>query len=146
MRDFLSNEFFWIPLTVAFLTQLLKLLIYSVKEKRLSVGWLFQTGGMPSSHSASMSALSTVVGVREGVSSPLFGVVLFITLMVMYDAAGLRRAAGEQAKMINRIVDELLAGHPLSQDKLKELLGHTPGEVMAGAGLGLVLSLLLLAI
>ena len=146
MREFLGNEFFWIPLTVAFLTQLLKFAHYSIRERRLSVGWLFQTGGMPSSHSASVSALSTVVGFKEGVSSPLFGVTLFLSLMVMYDAAGLRRAAGEQARMINRIVDELLQGHPLSQERLKELLGHTPGEVLVGAALGFVLSLLLLLV
>ena len=140
----MGNEFFWVLLTVAFLTQLIKFAIYSVKERRLSVGWLFQTGGMPSSHSASVSALSTVVGFKEGVGSPLFGVVLFLSLMVMYDAAGLRRAAGEQARMINRIVDELLQGHPLSQERLKELLGHTPAEVLAGAALGFLLSLLFL--
>jgi acid phosphatase family membrane protein YuiD len=93
-------------------------------------------GGLPSAHSASVSALTVLVGLSEGFSSPLFGITAFFSIIVMYDAAGIRRAAGEQAKVINAILEELLSGHPISQNKLGELLGHTPFEVLTGAIMG----------
>jgi hypothetical protein len=93
-----------------------------------------ETGGMPSSHAASVAALTTTVAVTDGVMSSLFGVTLYFSLVVMYDAAGLRRAAGQQARLLNRIVEQ--HGDPQSERKLFELLGHTPFEVMIGALLG----------
>lgn len=96
---------------------------------------------MPSSHAASVSALTTAVGFREGVGSVLFGVVLFFSLIVMYDAAGLRRAAGRQATLLNRILHEhiQLPGPP--HERLRELLGHTPIEVLVGALIGVLFSM-----
>jgi len=93
-----------------------------------------ETGGMPSSHAASVAALTTTVAVTDGFMSSLFGVTLYFSLIVMYDAAGLRRAAGQQARLLNRIVAQ--HGDPQSERKLFELLGHTPLEVMVGALLG----------
>ena len=139
---FLTNQYIWVPLLASLIAQLIKFTIHWAKERRPNFTLLVQTGGMPSSHSASVSALSTLVGAREGLDSPLFGVVAFFSLLIMYDAAGLRREAGRQAAVLNVIVRELMKGHPVSQESLRELLGHTPIEVLAGALLGIAIALL----
>jgi len=97
---------------------------------------------MPSSHSASVAALSTAVGLSEGFRSVLFGVTLYFSLVVMYDAAGLRRAAGRQAMVLNRLIDEHFRHPEVGAQKLMELLGHTPLEVLVGAVLGVTSALL----
>jgi hypothetical protein len=102
-----------------------------------------ETGGMPSSHAASVAALTTSVGLRDGFSSTLFCVTLYFSLVVMYDAAGLRRAAGRHAAVLNRLIDEHFR-HPEAQtQRLMELLGHTPLEVLVGALLGVAYVLVL---
>ena len=128
-------------LLCGFLVQFSKVLTFLVREKKINVRRLVETGGMPSSHAASVMALSTCVGLREGFSSVLFSVVLFFSLIVMYDAAGLRRAAGRQATLLNRILHEhiQLPGPP--HERLRELLGHTPIEVLVGAVIGVLFSL-----
>ena len=100
-----------------------------------------ETGGMPSSHSAAVAALSTAVGLQEGFRSALFGVTLYFSLIVMYDAAGLRRAAGRQARVLNRLIESHFQ-HPADDtQKLMELLGHTPFEVFMGALVGVASAL-----
>ena len=94
------------------------------------------TGGMPSSHAAGVAALTTAVGLRAGFSSLLFGVTLYFSLIVMYDAAGLRQAAGRQAAILNRLIDEHFEHPERKTHRLMELLGHTPLEVLVGAALG----------
>jgi uncharacterized protein len=128
-------------LACGLLVQLSKVLTFLLREKKINVRRLVETGGMPSSHAASVCALSTCVGLREGVGSVLFQVVLFFSLIVMYDAAGLRRAAGRQATLLNRILHEhiQLPGPP--HERLRELLGHTPIEVLVGAVIGVLFSL-----
>ena len=101
-----------------------------------------ETGGMPSSHSAAVAALSTGVGIQEGFTSPLFGVTLYFSLIVMYDAAGLRRAAGRQATVLNRLIERHFEHPERDAQKLMELLGHTPFEVFIGASLGVFSALL----
>jgi acid phosphatase family membrane protein YuiD len=95
-----------------------------------------ETGGMPSSHAASVASLSTMVGLRDGFTSTLFCVTLFFSLIVMYDAAGLRRAAGRHAMVLNRLIDEHFRNPEAGAQRLMELLGHTPLEVLVGALLG----------
>jgi hypothetical protein len=97
---------------------------------------------MPSSHAASVAALSTSVGIQQGFGSLLFGVTLYFSLVVMYDAAGLRRAAGRQAMILNRLIDEHFRHPERDTQKLMELLGHTPLEVFVGALLGVLAALL----
>jgi acid phosphatase family membrane protein YuiD len=97
---------------------------------------------MPSSHAASVSALSTMVGLSEGFRSAIFGVTLFFSLIVMYDAAGLRRAAGRQAAVLNRLIEEHFAHPEAGAQRLMELLGHTPLEVLVGALLGVASALI----
>ena len=128
-------------LLCGFLVQLSKVLTFLLREKKINVRRFVETGGMPSSHAASVCALSTCVGLREGIGSVLFQVVLLFSLIVMYDAAGLRRAAGRQATLLNRILHEhiQLPGPP--HERLRELLGHTPIEVLVGAVIGVLFSL-----
>ncbi|MEY4070959.1 MAG: hypothetical protein RL721_1573 [Candidatus Eisenbacteria bacterium] len=95
-----------------------------------------ETGGMPSSHSASVAALSTAVGLWHGFHTVLFGVTLYFSLIVMYDAAGLRRAAGRQAAVLNRLIERHFQHTEADTQKLMELLGHTPFEVLIGAIVG----------
>lgn len=128
-------------LACGFLVQVSKVLTFLLREKKINVRRFVETGGMPSSHAASVSALSTCVGLVEGFDSVLFNVVVFFSLIVMYDAAGLRRAAGRQATLLNRILHEhiQLPGPP--HDRLRELLGHTPLEVLVGAIIGVLFSM-----
>lgn len=104
---------------------------------------LVGTGGMPSAHSASVTALAVSVGIGSGWTSPLFGAVAFFSLVIMYDATGIRRAAGRQAQILNRMLDELKDYHKLEPVRLKELLGHTPLEVLFGAAYGAFIAALL---
>ena len=140
MVDLAASPLFH-ALTCGFLVQLSKVLTFLVREKKINVRRIVETGGMPSSHSASVCSLTTCVGLREGTGSVLFGVVLYFSLIVMYDAAGLRRAAGRQATLLNRILHEhiQLPGPP--HERLRELLGHTPIEVLVGAIIGVLYSL-----
>ncbi|CAA6661108.1 unnamed protein product [Spirodela intermedia] len=105
-------------------------------ERKWDLRMLFSSGGMPSSHSALCTALSASVALCHGAGDALFPVCLGFSLIVMYDAIGVRRHAGMQAAVLNMIVQDLFEGHPISQRKLKELLGHTPSQVIAGALLG----------
>jgi acid phosphatase family membrane protein YuiD len=130
----LSSSPFAHALACGFLVQLSKVLTFLVREKKINVRRLVETGGMPSSHAASVMALSTCVGLREGFGS------VFFSLIVMYDAAGLRRAAGRQATLINRILYEHLQLQGPPAERLRELLGHTPIEVLVGALIGVLFS------
>jgi len=122
----------------------LKGLIICVRERKFNIGRFMGPGGMPSSHSAIVAALSVAVGRAMGFDSPAFAITAALSLIVMYDASGIRRAAGKQAEMINAIVEAWNEKDPLiKQIKLKELLGHTPIEVFAGAVLGIVVAVLM---
>ncbi len=125
------------------IAQFIKFSTEWVKHRKLDFTYFVSTGGMPSAHSASVCALATSVGRSTGVASPVFGVALLFAVIVMFDAQSVRRAAGEQAKILNQIVDELLHQHHLSQQKLAELLGHTRLEVFAGMAVGILTGFLL---
>ncbi len=119
------------------LAQIYKFVVYFIANKQFNFKRLFQTGGMPSSHSSFMMAMTTSVGLLTGFNSVACAIALTVTLVVMYDAAGLRRAVGRQASVLNQIVAEIFSEHPhLSSQRFKEFLGHTPVEVFIGALLG----------
>ncbi len=121
--------------------QIAKTFFHFLTHREFDFSILTTTGGMPSSHSASVCAMATTVGLVEGFDSTLFAISLSFAIVVMYDAAGVRRAAGRQARALNSIVRELMApDHQLNEDKLKEFLGHTPKEVIAGATWGVLIS------
>ena len=127
---------------VGFLVQGYKGLEHFWRTRHWNLRRFVETGGMPSSHAASVAALSTSVAISEGPRSALFGVTLYFSLVVMYDAAGLRRAAGRQAMILNRLIDEHFEHSEREKQRLMELLGHTPFEVLMGALLGVASGLL----
>ncbi len=120
-----------------------KLVTHSWVRRRLDLRVLASMGGFPSSHSAMVMALTTAIGRLNGFGSPLFGLALIFSLVVMYDAAGVRRAAGQQAAVLNRMIDDLFQGRGIGEERLRELLGHTPVEVFAGAAVGVGVGILL---
>ncbi|MBQ2871530.1 divergent PAP2 family protein [bacterium] len=125
----------------AIVAQILKLIGYLITHRKLNFKILTTTGGMPSSHSAGVIGLATTVAIIDGYTSVTFAIALGYALVVMYDAAGVRRSAGKIAAVLNRIKEDIYAHKPeLIGDKLKELLGHTPFEVFVGAILGFVLA------
>ncbi len=140
--NLLGNITFWIGLSTWFLVQFLKLLIHAVQTRTFDSGFLFRLGGMPSSHTASVCAVATSVGLRSGFSTPVFAVALALALVVMIDAQSVRRAAGQQARLINQMVAELFKEHHLSQQKLVEFLGHTRLEVLLGMLIGILMAFL----
>ena len=138
-----TNGVLWGPILSSLIAQVLKFTVAWIRNKKPDFTLLTNTGGMPSSHSASVSTLSTMVGIRAGFDSVLFAVTAFFSLIVMYDAAGLRRAAGKQAALLNRIAEELSQTHRIQAERLRELLGHTPSEVLVGALLGILIGIIL---
>ncbi|XP_076903490.1 uncharacterized protein LOC143558554 [Bidens hawaiensis] len=131
---FVSGFFAWL------MAQSLKVVLHFCFDKKLDLRIMCSSGGMPSSHSSLCTALTTSVAICHGVADSLFPVCLGFTLIVMYDAIGIRRHAGMQAQVLNLIVEDLFQGHPISKRKLKELLGHTPSQVIAGALLGILVA------
>lgn len=132
-------EAFLCGLSSAFFAQVVKFCLFTLRAKRINFKIFTTTGGMPSSHSAGVMGLSTAVGIISGYDSMLFAIAFGYALIVMYDAAGLRRAAGKTAACLNKMMDDFYK-HDLQAvgGKLKELLGHTPLEVFAGALFGIV--------
>lgn len=122
----------------AFFAQVIKFILFTVQSRKINFKIFSTTGGMPSSHSAGVMGLSTLVGILEGFDSIIFALSLGFSLIIMYDAAGLRRAAGKTAACLNRMMEDFYH-HDLQSvgGKLKELLGHTPLEVVAGALFGI---------
>ncbi|XVF22376.1 hypothetical protein REPUB_Repub12eG0167200 [Reevesia pubescens] len=135
-----ANPTFVSGMLAWFTAQSLKMFLNFFIERKWDFRILFASGGMPSSHSALCTALTTSVAICHGIADSLFPVCLGFSLIVMYDAIGVRRHAGMQAEVLNMIVEDLFQGHPISQRKLKELLGHTPSQVLAGAILGIVVA------
>jgi acid phosphatase family membrane protein YuiD len=138
-----NNKFVYIPLLAMAAAQLIKLIYYFILEHRLNFKLLFSTGNMPSSHSSLVAALATAVGLQSGFDSAIFGIAFAFASIVMYDAAGIRRAAGKQARILNRMVDDLLVQHHFEGERLKEFMGHTPIEVYIGMALGIAVALFL---
>lgn len=136
------NKYIYVPILVWFAIQVFKVLYDLVKERRFNFKRLIGAGGMPSSHSAIVMSITTLIGKYEGVDSSLFGVSLMFSLIVMYDAAGVRRAAGKQARLLNKIVETPgLTGIEV-QERLVEVLGHTPIQVFVGATIGIIVGLI----
>jgi hypothetical protein len=123
----------------AFFAQVIKFVLFTLQTRRINFKIFTTTGGMPSSHSAGVMALSTIVGILKGYDSIVFAMSLGFSLIIMYDAAGLRRAAGKTAACLNRMMEDFYH-HDLQSvgGKLKELLGHTPLEVFVGALFGVL--------
>lgn len=140
IKQLLSNELIGVSALSWAIAQIIKIIIDIVENKTLDWRLITSSGGMPSSHTSFVTSLGFSVGFTQGFDTTLFAVCFVIAMVVMYDAAGVRRAAGKQAAVLNIIMDRM-ESHGLKIDvKLKELLGHTPVEVGAGALLGFIMS------
>jgi len=115
-----------------------KVFLEVLAQKKVDFKRFVGSGGMPSSHSAFVMALSTSIGRMQGWDSPLFAIALSFAFVVMYDAAGVRRAAGKQAEILNIIIKDVIEHKGLEEERLKELIGHTPVEVIIGAIIGIL--------
>jgi acid phosphatase family membrane protein YuiD len=144
MRALFSNAAIWLPVSVALGVQVYKLLADWIQSGKLRWSVLAAAGGMPSSHSAMVTSLATVCGYQYGLDSAAFAIAAILAMVVMYDARGVRQESGKQARVINQIVETLFAGHPLTDQELKELVGHTTIQVVVGGIIGIVYSLVYL--
>ena len=137
-------------LIIAFITwvvnQGLKLMVFYITEKIWDIKRFVGAGGMPSTHSALSVCVAVTIGLKEGWDSPLFALAIVIAFIIMADAAGVRRETGEQAKVLNKIILEFFEERKIRDKNLKELVGHTPFEVIVGAFIGIVMAWILCAV
>ena len=134
---FIQNKYIYIPFFLWFGIQLFKLIYDLITTKKFNFKRIMGAGGMPSSHSAVVAGITTLIGKYEGVDTPLFALSLTVAFVVMYDACGVRRAAGKQAELLNKLVETPgLTGVQVSE-RLVEVLGHTPVQVLVGALIGI---------
>ena len=139
---FLQNKYVYIPFLLWFGIQTFKVIYDLVTTHKFNFKRILGAGGMPSSHSAVVVGLATLIGKYEGVGSSIFAVSLVLAFVVMYDAAGVRRAAGKQARLLNKIIETPgLSGIQVSE-RLVEVLGHTPFQVIVGAAIGVIVGLI----
>ncbi len=127
-----SNMALWVPVSIAFLVQLFKVLWEWTRTGKFDWRIFSRSGGMPSSHTALVCSLATVLAVQYGLDSPYFAIAAVLAFIVMYDATGVRQQSGKHARILNQILRELFSGQPISEEELKELLGHTGFEVLMG--------------
>ena len=124
-------------LVACLIAQGIKITLGVIRLRRFDFRWLIGTGGMPSTHAAGVTSLSAAVGFQNGVDSPLFAIVLAFTVVTLFDAQGVRRWSGRQAQVLNKMMEDIYFQRRIQEQRLKELLGHTPIEVLAGMGVGL---------
>ena len=143
LKQLLNNYVLWSAVAGWIIAQIIKTIIDLISKKQVTLkDVFFSTGGMPSSHSSTVVSLCASCAIYEGFESAAFAVAAVLAIIVMIDARGVRYETGEQAKILNRISRELFSGKPeLMNTGLKELVGHTPVQVFAGAVLGLVIAI-----
>ncbi len=145
--EILNNHVLHLVLLGWFVAQTLKIPIHRIVEHEWDFSRFHGSGGMPSSHSSMVTACAVGVGATEGFGSPVFALAVAFAMIVMYDAAGVRRETGTQAAVINQILkDVLINGKKISDEELKELVGHTPLEVVCGALTGLIVAIVYILI
>ena len=142
LYEIITNKVLIIPLCSWAIAQLLKLILVLIQKRQLDLRYLVISGGMPSSHSAIVSALATSTALIEGLGSAAFGISAILALIVMYDAAGVRQSVGKQSVVLNRIIRELRLRRPITELErdLREFIGHTSFQVIAGGVLGAVVA------
>jgi acid phosphatase family membrane protein YuiD len=141
MKDLVTNQVLICALLGWFLGQFLKVPIEYLLKKRWNWALWFSSGGMPSSHSSLMVATTLSIGLYYGFGTPIFALAFAVSMVIIYDATGVRRQAGFHAQKINFIIEELLHGRPIPQERLIEVLGHSPREVVGGILLGGIIAL-----
>lgn len=143
MEELVQFKYLYTPFLLWFCIQLFKVIWDLVTTKQFNFKRIMGAGGMPSSHSAVVTSIATLIGKYEGITSPLFALAVVFSFVVMYDAAGIRRAAGKQARLLNKIVNTPGLTNLQVQEKLVEVLGHTPMQVVVGALIGILAGLVL---
>ncbi len=141
--EIFNNQVLWSALLPWTLAQIVKVPLEYFSTKRWNWSLLLRAGGMPSSHSALVAGACHAIGLRAGFGSHLYALAFVLAMIVIYDATGIRRQAGKHAEMINAIVEDMATGHPIQQQKLREVLGHTPLEALGGSLLGLLFAQIL---
>lgn len=122
------------------IAQMIKVPIEYIQTRKWNWALLIQAGGMPSSHSTLVVATTYATGLAAGFDSPIFALAFALSMIVVYDATGIRRQAGKHAELINAMINDLASGHPLKEEQLREVLGHTPREALAGIVLGIIVA------
>lgn len=140
--DIFDNHILVVSFVAWGIAQVLKVVITLLRDRELNLNHLVSAGGMPSSHSALVSALATAIAIQDGVTSSTFALAVVFASVVMYDAAGIRQAVSIQARILNRMLDEYFKRQKWNDQRLRELLGHTRIEVFAGSLLGIAVALI----
>ena len=138
--EIFHNEVLGAALMAGFLAQLIKVPLDYFQSRKWNWSLFLEPGGMPSSHSALITAAAHSIGLWVGFSSPLFALAFTVGVIVVYDATGIRRQAGKHAEVINKMIADLATGHPLKREELTEVLGHTPLEAVSGVLVGLLVA------
>ncbi len=142
-RELAHNKTFISTFTAWVVAQGIKVIIGVFQEKRFNFRWFIGTGGMPSSHAAGAAALATACGLEKGFDSVIFALAAVFALVTMFDAQGVRRATGQQAEILNKILDDIYWRGKVESEKLRELIGHTPIQVFIGSVIGIVIAILM---
>ena len=143
LKAWAANQAFVSWLLACLISQGIKILLGMIRLRRFDFRWLIGTGGMPSTHAAGVTALRVAVGLEHGVNSALFAVAIAFTIVTLFDAQGVRRWSGRQAQVLNRMLEDMYFRRHMRESRVKELMGHTPIEVLAGMGVGVVTALAL---
>jgi|SRR3989339_84690 len=141
MSSIFNNKILVITMVVWAIAQGIKVFVGVVREKKFNFKWFIGTGGMPSSHAAGATALAVSCGLQEGFSSVIFALAAVFAMVTMFDAQGVRRSAGQQAVILNQILEDIYLKGELENKRLLELIGHTPLQVIIGSILGMVLAI-----
>ena len=141
--EIINNQVLWSALLPWTLAQIFKVPLEYFSTKRWNWSLLLRAGGMPSSHSALVAGACHAIGLRAGFNSPVYALSFVLAMIVIYDSTGIRRQAGKHAEVINAIIEDMATGHPIQQEKLREVLGHTPLEALGGTVMGLLFAQIL---
>ena len=140
---FMKNHILSVTIVAWIFTQTVKVTLGVIREKKFNFRWLIGTGGMPSSHAAGATALALSSGLELGFSSPIFALAFVFAIVTMFDAQGVRRSAGEQAEILNKILEDIYFQGKIKEGKVRELLGHTPIQVLTGSIIGALIAVAL---
>jgi len=142
LRQIIANKIFITMLSAWVIAQAVKVTIGVIRQRRFDFRWFVGTGGMPSSHAAGASCLATAIGLEYGFNGVYFALAASFAIVVMFDAQGVRRASGKQARILNKVMDDIYWQGKIKENRLRELIGHTPIEVIAGFLLGITIAFL----
>jgi acid phosphatase family membrane protein YuiD len=140
--EIFKNKILMTTLSAWFIAQTIKVVVGVIRQRKFDFRWFIGTGGMPSSHVTGASCLASAVGLEYGFSSVYFALAASFALVVMFDAQGVRRATGRQARILNKITEDIYWQGRIDEEKLRELIGHTPVEVVVGFFLGIIIAIL----